>query len=362
MTIANKAAARHEPPLIIEATRNEVSESRHLVDAVAVDATGAVMACWGDAERAIFPRSAIKCLQALPLVASGAADAFGLGDAHLALACASHSSEPAHVDTVRRWLARLDLTVADLECGAHWPRDPDMGRALAAAGGVPDNAFNNCSGKHAGMLTLARHRGWDHHGYVGIGHPVQQEIFTTISAIADVDLLKAPYGVDGCSAPNPVLPMKNIALAFARFAAAGANDGQAMAGLDAPLAAACGRLARATAAEPFMIAGSNRLCTAIVEASRGRILAKTGAEGVYTLAVPERRLGLVLKVRDGAARAANVAVIAIMESLELMDDGLRAALRDFLPEKLRNCRDIVTGEIRPVKSADITESEGKAES
>ncbi len=362
MTIANKAATRHEPPLIIEATRNEVSESRHLVDAVAMDAAGTIMARWGDTERAIFPRSAIKCLQALPLVASGAAEAFGLEDVHLALACASHSSEPVHVDTVRRWLSRIGLTVEDLECGTHWPRDPAMARDLAAMGGVPDNAFNNCSGKHAGMLTLTRHRGWDHHGYVSIDHPVQQEIFTTISAIADVDLLKAPYGVDGCSAPNPVLPMGNIALAFARFAAAAANDGQAMAGLDASLTAACGRLARAIVAEPFMIAGSNRLCTAIVRASRGRILAKTGAEGVYTLAVPERRLGLVLKARDGAARAANVAVIAIMESLELMDDDLRAALRDFMPEKLRNCRNIVTGEIRPVKSADMTASEGKTES
>lgn len=345
MTIANKAAAGHETPLIIEATRNQTVESCHLVDAVAVDADGTLLARWGDTERTIFPRSAIKCLQALPLVASGAAEAFGLEDRHLALACASHSSEPVHVDTVRRWLSRIGLTVADLECGAHWPRDPAMARALAAAGGDPDNAFNNCSGKHAGMLTLARHKGWDHRGYVAFGHPVQQEIFAAISAIADIDLLNAPYGVDGCSAPNPVLPMKNIALAFARFAAA-AGDGSAP-GLEAPLAGACARLAAAMAAEPFMIAGSNRLCTAIVEASRGRILAKTGAEGVYTLAVPERRLGLVLKARDGAARAANAAVIAILDALELMDEDLRRALRDFMPEKLRNCRDIVTGEIRP---------------
>lgn len=345
MTIANKKVVGHEAPLIVEATRNDIVESHHLVDAVAVDADGALQARWGDPERAIFPRSAIKCLQALPLVASGAADAFGLEDRHLALACASHSSEPAHVDTVRRWLSRIDLTVEDLECGAHWPRDPDLGRRLAAAGGKPDSAFNNCSGKHAGMLTLARHRGWDHHGYVAFDHPVQQEIFAAISTIADVDLLSAPYGVDGCSAPNPVLPMKNIALAFARFAAA-AGEGD-VPGLEAPIAKACARLATAIAAEPFMIAGSNRLCTAIVEASRGRILAKTGAEGVYTLAVPERRLGLVLKARDGAARAANVAVIAILDALGMMDENLRRALEDFMPEKQRNCRDIVTGEIRP---------------
>jgi L-asparaginase II len=324
-------------PILVEVTRGPIVESRHAVDAAVVDASGALVAAWGEVERPVYPRSASKPLQALPLVESGAADAFGLQDRELALACASHSGEPVHVGTVKAWLARLGLSEADLECGAHLPRAGKPQEDFIRSGAALAAAHNNCSGKHAGMLSHAVHLGEPTAGYVGYEHPVQRRVAAAYGEMCGLDLAKAPRGTDGCSIPTFAIPLAALALGLARFAN---PDGQAPA-----RQAACRRLARAMWAEPYMVAGLGRCCTAILGAAPGRIVAKTGAEGVYVAGLAGRGLGLAVKARDGAGRAAEVALLALLGHLDALDEAARTVLAPFAAPEVRNVRGLAVGRL-----------------
>jgi L-asparaginase II len=326
-------------PFLIEVSRGGVVESRHAVDAAIVNADGAVAAAWGEIERPVYSRSATKPLQALPLIESGAAEALALGSAEIALAAASHSGEPVHVETVLAWLQRLGLAEDDLECGGHWPRNQKIFEALIGAGTTLGPARNHCSGKHAGMLSHAVHLGDSTRGYVQPEHPVQRRVANTLAEMCDVDLATAPRGVDGCSIPTFAIPLRNLALAMARFASP--DD------LPAVRAGACRRIAEAMWAAPYMVAGSNRCCTAILEACRGRVVAKTGAEGVYMAGLPERGLGIALKARDGAGRASEVALLAMLEHLDVLDEAARSALASFRRPQVTSVRGATVGSLRP---------------
>ncbi len=325
-------------PFQIEVTRGPAVESRHRVACAVVDAAGATVAAWGDVERPVYPRSSLKPLQALPLVESGAADAHAVSERELSLACASHNGEAAHLDTVGAWLDRIGLGVEDLECGPQWPRREDDLHDLVRAGGAPTRADNNCSGKHTGMLTTALHMGVPTAGYTKLDHPVQRAIFAAIGEIADCDLADAPVGIDGCSAPNPGMPLHNLALAFARFAAPD--------GLPPERAAACRRIAKAMSAEPFMVAGTGRLCTALMESAAGRIVAKTGAEGVFIAALPEQGLGVALKAEDGATRAAQAGLAAVLDRLGMLNDAVQTAIAAYTTPPLTNWDGLEIGEVR----------------
>ncbi len=325
-------------PIEIEVRRGNLVESRHRVPATVVSADGAIVATWGDVTAPVYPRSALKPLQAIVLVETGAADAFGLGAPELALACASHSGEPRHVALVAAWLQRTGLGVGALECGPQWPRRERDAHALVLAGRRPSDADNNCSGKHAGMLTAARHLGHSIEGYTSVDHPVQQAILATMSALADLDLAAGPIAIDGCSAPNPAMPLASLARAFARFAQPG--------GLPPARADACARLQRAMAGEPFLVGGEGRLCTALIQASSGRVLVKSGAEGVYAAALPAPGLGIALKVEDGAGRAAQVVIGAVLDHLGALDGATRRAFDQTVPSTLVNWRGLPVGEIR----------------
>jgi L-asparaginase II len=307
-------------PLLVEATRGDMVESRHRVSVVACDTAGARPIEAGDAEGLIYPRSAIKPLQALALLESGAADAYGLGPSEIALACASHSGEPRHVSLVRAWLDRLGLTEADLECGVH---------AVTGVAG-PTPVHNNCSGKHAGFLTVACHLGLPTRGYIAPDHPVQRRVLTRVAEMAGARLEGAPRGVDGCGIPVFGMKLSELARAFARFA----TD------------PACARIRAAMAAEPFLVAGSARFTTRVIEATRGRVLIKEGAEGVYAGAVPERGIGIAVKAEDGAGRAAAVAVGEALRRLGALDDGAAAALGDALEPALKNHAGREVGRLR----------------
>ncbi|MDP6708399.1 MAG: asparaginase [Alphaproteobacteria bacterium] len=322
-------------PILIEVRRGDIVESRHAVDAAVVDTAGTVVAAWGEIGRPVYPRSATKPIQALPLVESGAADAFGLEHREIALACASHAGEQVHVETVLAWLKRLGLAEDDLECGAHWPRDPVIFEDLIRADTVLGPARNNCSGKHTGMLSHAVHLGDPTADYIGPEHPVQVRVAAALGALTDVDLAGAPRGVDGCSIPTYPIPLRNLALAMARFASPG--------DLAPERAMACRRIAGAMWAEPYMVAGRARCCTAILEACRERVVAKTGAEGVYMAGLSERGLGIALKARDGAGRAAEVAMVALLDETESLDEAARAALAPFGQPEVRSVRGATVG-------------------
>ncbi|MEK9725939.1 MAG: asparaginase, partial [Rhodospirillaceae bacterium] len=204
--------------LTVEVTRGDLLESRHACLVVIADSSGAIVDSWGEAGREIYPRSAIKPLQALPLLETGAAEAFGLSDAEVALACASHMGEPMHRDAVRAWLGRVGLGVDDLECGPHAPTDEAAAAEIIRRGVEPDRSFNNCSGKHSGFLTTARHLGEPTAGYLGIDHPVQLRLRHVLEDLGGADLSGTARGIDGCGIPVYGMPLAALARAAARMA------------------------------------------------------------------------------------------------------------------------------------------------
>jgi L-asparaginase II len=332
-------------PILVEALRGGHVESRHRGAVAVIDADGRVVAALGDVERPVFPRSAVKLLQALPLVASGAADRFGLADDELALACASHNGEPAHVAAARSMLAKCGLDADVLECGAHWPTRDTVQRAMAAAGETPGALHNNCSGKHAGFVCLgcllAAARGDDPRafvrGYVRPDHPVMRAVTAALQATTGFDPATAPCGTDGCSIPTWGIALRPLALGFARVATGH--------GLSAAHAAAARRLRRAVAAAPFMVGGTDRFDTRVMQRLGERVCCKVGAEGVYGAALPELGLGVAIKVDDGAARAAEVAMAAVIEALVRLDDDERAFVHGLADVTLRNWNGIEVGRL-----------------
>ena len=336
-------------PILVEALRGGALESAHRGAVAVLDASGQVIASLGDIQRPIFPRSAIKVLQALPLVASGAADRLGLDDEELAVACASHGGEPAHVAVVERMLGKAGLDAAALECGTHWPYRESVQREMAAAGREPNALCNNCSGKHAGFLSLAAGLagGVDVRryatGYVAPEHPVMRAVTAAIGAATDCDLDEAPRGTDGCSIPTYAIPLANLALAFARVGTGS--------GLSPAAAAAALRLRQAVARHPFRVAGSGRFDTRVMDKLGERVFCKVGAEGVYCAALPERGLGVAIKIDDGnTARAAEVAMAAVIEAFVVLDDGDAAFMRGCSDVVLKNWNGIEVGSLRATGS------------
>jgi L-asparaginase II len=326
-------------PMLVEVLRGGRVESEHRGRAAVVDADGNAVLALGDVARPVFPRSAVKPMQALPLVESGAADLFGFGEDELALACASHAGEPAHIAVVERMLARAGLDAGALACGAHPPAHVASAQALAREGLDPSALHNNCSGKHAGFLCVARAMGADPAGYADPAHPVQRAVKAALEGIAGVALEDRSSATDGCSVPTWPLPLERLAYAFARFGTG--------CGLDPRRAEAAARIRAAFAARPHLVAGTGRFVTLVLAHFGARVLVKGGAEGVLCGALPERGLGIAVKCDDGAARAAEVAMAALISRLLAFDDADRAALEPLVRPVLRNWSGIEVGALRP---------------
>ncbi|MBV8752375.1 MAG: asparaginase [Hyphomicrobiales bacterium] len=326
-------------PVLIEILRGSRVESVHRGAVCVVDADGATVLSLGDVAQPVFPRSAVKALQALPLVEGGAADHYRLGDEELAIACGSHGGAPAHVAVVERMLARAGLDVAALECGAHRPSHAPSAEALLRVGRAPSALHNNCSGKHAGFLCVARHLGVEHRRYVATSHPVQQAVKATIEELAGVTIEKDQCAVDGCSVPTWAVPLANLAQAFARFGTGG--------GLSAARANAAARLRAACARHPFFVAGTARFATVAMERLRERAFVKGGAEGVFCCALPDQGLGIAFKCDDGAGRAAEALMAALMIRLMKLDAAERAILDRFARPAMSNWNGVEIGRIRP---------------
>ncbi len=332
-------------PILVEAMRGGIRESAHRGAIAVVDADGAPVAVLGDIERPVFPRSAVKVLQALPLVASGAADQLGLGDEELAVACASHNGEPEHTAVVARMLGRAGLDPAALECGTHWPYREPIQRQMAAAGIAPNALHNNCSGKHAGFLCVACRLagGADPRrfakGYVGPEHPVMQGVTAALQAATGYDLSRTARGTDGCSIPTYAIPLRHLAHAFARVGSG--------VGLAPAHAEAARRLRSAVARHPFMVGGTGRFDTRVMERLGERVFCKVGAEGVFCAAFPERGLGVAITVDDGNnARAAEVAMAAVIEAFVGLDAAEAGFMRELSDVTLSNWNGIEVGALR----------------
>ena len=323
-------------PLLVEVLRGGMLESRHRGAVAVVDPEGAKVLAVGDVARPVFPRSAVKPLQALPLVESGAADRYALSDEELALACASHSGETAHVEGVTRMLAKAGLDVSAMRCGAHWPLSQAAAFALAQRAGAPSALHNNCSGKHAGFLCAACAMGVDHADYWRPAHKVQREVRAVLENLSGAVL--ADPAIDGCSVPTWAIPLENLARAYAKFA-----TGR---GLSRQRADAAVRLRAACAAAPWYVAGSGRFGTEIMQIFGARALVKTGAEGMFCGALPELGFGIAVKCDDGAGRACEAIMAALIARFLPLADHERAALSRFLNPTLRNWNGLSVGALR----------------
>lgn len=290
-------------PVLIELTRGKLVESIHAGSLAVARPNGELLIALGDVARPVFPRSAIKSLQALPLLETGAADAFGFGPGEIALACASHSGTERHTALAASMLARAGLRPDALGCGAHMPGHEPTARAMTRADAAPTALHNNCSGKHAGMLVTAAHLGEPAADYWRPEHPVQQRILRTLREVTGLGLDAEVRGVDGCSVPNWAMPLAGLATAFARL---GTGDG-----LTPARSEAARRIMAACWAEPELVSGPGRLDAHIMGRLGGRLFTKTGAEGVYCASLPGRGLGIALKAEDGNPRASHAAMAAI---------------------------------------------------
>jgi L-asparaginase II len=322
-------------PILVEVTRGTVVESVHRGSVAIADANGAIRFSVGDIDSPVYPRSSLKPIQALPLVESGAIEAFGLGPEHIALACASHSAEPMHTTRIAMWLERIGLSEADLACGPHEIRDEATRRDMTLRGEKPRRIHNNCSGKHTGFLTLARH--WDvaTQGYEHADHPAQQAVAGTLRELSGASELAV--GVDGCTAPNFALPLAAFARALARLASP--------ASLSQVRAQAAKRIFAAMTAHPDLVSGTGRACQILMRASGGRAAVKSGAEGYFAGLVPHLGIGIAIKIDDGAIRGSETVIATILDRLGLIGDD--PAARALAQGPVTNTRGAHVGERRP---------------
>lgn len=296
-----------ENPVMVEETRGNHQESRHRGVAAIVDSLGHVVRGWGNIYEPIFGRSAVKFIQALPLIETGAADTFDLSPQEIALACASHHGEEIHIKALEHWLHKIGKDERILDCGI--PQDVKTHTEFF---GKPTVLHNPCSGKHLGFLTTALHRKEPLEGYTSRDHHVQQRVERVLSDLTDVDYIHAPHGIDGCGIPAFAIPLYNIALAVARFADPSH--------LSYPRQKAIHRILAAVQACPEMIAGTKGLDTRVIKLTQGQVLCKMGAGGVQIGVIPSLGFGIALKIDDGNARATELAFLTILKSIGIIDE------------------------------------------
>ncbi|MFK7744648.1 MAG: asparaginase [Roseobacter sp.] len=318
------------PVPMAEIWRGPFLESMHTGDAVVCDSSGQIVEAWGNPDKVVLSRSSSKMIQALPLITSGAADAFRLGSEQLALACASHRGAPMHTMRVTQWLSNLGLGDDDLRCGAHAPYNTKTRHAMIKTGESPCQCHNNCSGKHAGFLSLSKHLTGGPE-YLETDHPVQKAV---LEAFENSTQETSPgFGIDGCSAPNFASTLHGMARAMARFAASPDDSAEA-------------RLHQAMRLHPELVAGERRACTELMRATGGKVAIKTGAEGFYNAIIPDLKLGVSLKITDGTTRASECAIAAILVKLGVLEPDHPATMK-VMNAPIRNRRDIQTGWLRP---------------
>lgn len=320
---------------VVEVLRGDVVEARHTVHVAVADAHGRVVARAGNGDGLTYYRSAAKPFQALPLVEEGIVRRFGISLPELALCCASHEGEPEHVATARSILSKIGVDEALIRCGSQLPFGADASQELLMLGGQAMPIHNNCSGKHAGMLALAVGMGWNPVDYHLPGHPVQDRMLREILRWTGLGETEVATGVDGCGVVCFAVPLFQIAKSFARFSVAAAdNEGPA-------------EIVRAMTTHPFMVGGTGRACTQVIEAAAGKAFVKLGAEGTYIGGIPASGLGFAIKVEDGGRRAVEVALVKVLEELGVLTEAAVTAISHHGNPIVYNTRGEAVGEIRP---------------
>lgn len=300
-------------PVLAQVKRGDLIENRYRGSYAVVDVDGDLISAAGNYQNLIFARSSLKPINVLAMIESGAAEHFNVTDAEIALACASHSGEPIHVELVGQWLNRLGLTADNLECGIHAPMGREANKQLRLSGGKPSALHNACSGKHAGFLTLTKFLGYEIDGYSRLGSPTQDRVMQTAASVLGIDWQTSPKGIDGCCIPMMGMSMLTLAKGMARLAYP--RD------LSSELQNACGRVTRSVQQNPQLLAGTGRFCTDVIEKTEGEILVKMGADGVFTGWIPNKKWGIALRIDDGNLTAAEVAMADLLKRLRLLKRG-----------------------------------------
>jgi len=321
--------------LDVVATRGGLVEARHRVHAAVVDEAGKLIGSARDPDMETLWRSCAKPFQAMAFVESGKLDGLAWRAEELALACASHGGEPEHVELARAMLESIGLEEGDLACGPHEPLARRGQRTLQQEGISPTRLHNNCSGKHAAMLAYSHESGWPTLGYEGVCHPVQQHALDRVSLWSGVPVQKIVQAVDGCGVVAFGLPLRAMALAFARLGAAARRGDEVPA-----------RIVDAMVSHPFLVGGTDRFDTVLMEELGGRVLVKVGAEGVHTIAVLDAGIAFAVKVEDGASRAQYPAVLRLLQELGVLPEELPARLAPYLRTPTFNTRGVQVGEVR----------------
>lgn len=321
--------------LDVVVTRGAVIESRHHLHAAVVDETGALIGAARDPSFITLWRSCAKPFQVMPLLESGGFDSLGWGDDQLALSCASHGGEPEHIVLAESMLSDIGMEEGDLACGPHEPLSARGVRVLREMGARPTRLHNNCSGKHAAMLARAHTASWHAYGYEREDHPVQRCCLEAVAKWSELPQSRIGLAIDGCGAVVFSLPLENMARAYANLARAAREDDEV-----------AGRIVHAMQTRPFLVGGTDRFDSILIEETEGAVVSKIGAEGVHSACVPSRGIGVAVKVEDGAQRAQFVGVLRLLQYLDVLPRELSPRLEEFLRRPIRNTRGEVVGELR----------------
>ncbi len=328
-------------PIVVEVLRGPVVESIHQVMAVIVNESGHQLQAWGNPQFLTTPRSCIKMLQALPLLESGAAEKYQLEDDFIAMACSSHRGEKEHLAVLQRWLEKVGITESKLVCGPHLPFDEKSAQEMLRRGQQPTPVCNNCSGKHAAIITTCLHLGEDPAGYEKYEHNAQKRLRKVLSEVMRVDHSKVAVGVDGCSLPTYAVPLQALATGMATFIDAKQS---------AVRKAALERIARAVRAYPHLVAGTDNFTTDVIEKTQGRVLLKSGAEGVFAGVIPEKKIAFALKAADGSARSAQMAAVYLLAYSGVLTSADSHALAKYIQPVITNFKGEPVGQIRIAKA------------
>lgn len=335
-------------PVLVNQWRGNAIESRYRGAVAVVDSSGRLFSSLGDIQRPVFPRSAIKFLQALPFVESGAIESYGLDERHIALACASHNGEPIHAGLAADWLEKIGCDHDDLECGAELPLHKATQFELMSEGRGPQRVHHNCSGKHLGFLSTCKHNGEQTSDYRLYKHAAQRRWFDVLESLTNARVDQLPWGYDGCAIPSVALPLQRLALSMARFGDSGYFVGHRQTSIK--------RIIDAISSQPYMVAGKERLCTDLMQLLAPQVLVKVGANGVYTAIVPEHKLGVALKIDDGNDAAARVALGAVLSTLGVVESDKAQSLAEYFMPVITNSRGEDVGRLEP--SSDWQEVRG----
>lgn len=331
-------------PVLVQGFRSDLMETEFRGSVSVMEENGAALYELGHTERVTYPRSTLKYFQVLPLLLSGAVEKYGISEAEIAVMCASHNAQPTHLEAVSSILRKIRLKPEHLKCGAHKPLSETAAADLNAACIPPSPMHNNCSGKHAGFLALAKFLGAPLETYLEHDHPVQQQIREVICKLCDRNESDLHAGVDGCSAPNYAMPLRNLALGFARLSAWHLQK-------DAELGEAIRKMVNAVIEHPFFIAGEGRYCTDLVKAAQGRVIAKLGADGVYAVGLVSRGIGIAIKMDDGATGPQYNVTQILLEKMNILPQDAPGLLENYRNTPILNCNGKAIGQRIPVEEA-----------